>query len=71
MKIHITKAPNDPICTRVSVGGNPNLGYYCTYRGGIGSAIAALRVALEAMEATEKTGKEPAIDRRHKELGAS
>lgn len=49
-KVKIIKEQDDPICTRVSVGGRDNVGYYCVYRGNIGHAIACLEKAIEALK---------------------
>ena len=36
LNIKIIKEPDDPLCTRVSIGGSEEVGgYYCTYRGDI------------------------------------
>ena len=40
-KIKILKAPDDPICTRVSAGGREEIGYYLVYRG---TPVEALKV---------------------------
>lgn len=70
-EVKLTQAAPDPICTRVSIGGNTELGFYCVYRGSIGSAITATEAALDKMKATFHAGEEPSVDRRFKELGAS
>ncbi len=71
MKIKVMRAPADPICTRVSLGGSAQLGYYCTFRGSMEQSIAALRLALAEMENIKLSGQEVPVDRRYKELGAS
>jgi len=70
-KVSITKAPTDPICPRISVGGNPALGFYCTYRGTIDESLLALKAAVTAMEQLSASGKELSVNRNYKELGAS
>lgn len=49
-KIVIKKEPDDPLCTRVSAGGFPGVGYYLTYRGDEDEVIRILRLLLEALE---------------------
>jgi hypothetical protein len=72
--VYITRAPTDPVCPRVSVGGNAAMGYYCTFRGPALDCIAALRLALHAMEVAQAKNELNAlpVDRRHQEIrGAS
>lgn len=71
MMIYITRAPTDPICPRVSVGGNETIGYYCTFRGKAADCITVLREALKAMETAAPELDSLPVDRRYKELGAS
>lgn len=71
MKVLLKKAPTDPICARVSVGGNEAMGAYCTYRGNLDACIAVMEAALNEMKHARFTGDEPGVDRRFKELGAS
>jgi hypothetical protein len=51
IQVRITKKAADPICTRVSVGGNPADGIYCVYRGTKEEALVCLTAALEALKA--------------------
>jgi hypothetical protein len=52
IEVRIQKGADDPAgVSRVSVGGRPEIGYYCVYRGTREEAIAALQMALEAMTA--------------------
>lgn len=68
----MSKAPDDPVCPRVSMGGSKDIGgFYCTYRGEIGRCIEIAEAALDRMKMAQAMGKEPKIDRRFKELGAS
>ena len=71
MSVHITRAPADPVCPRISVGGNLNTGFYCTFRGSGADCIKALKEALHAMEVREPELDSLPVDRRYKELGAS
>lgn len=71
MSVYITRAPADPICPRISVGGNAALGFYCTFRGSGAECIKALKEALHAMEVREPELDSLKVDRRYKELGAS
>jgi hypothetical protein len=32
MKISFNRYPDDAMCMRVSIGGSPDIGYYCTLR---------------------------------------
>lgn len=52
-KIEVRKAPDDPACTRVSVGGNVKIGYYCTYHGTVDDSIDCLELALVALKAMQ------------------
>ncbi len=69
--VQISKAPSDPICARVSLGGLKDRGYYCTYRGSRDDAIEILKQSLAALIEHRDNGPEPKVDRRYKELGAS
>ncbi len=71
MSVHITRAPADPVCPRISVGGNEELGFYCTFRGAGPACIKALKEALNAMEVAEPALDALPVDHRYKELGAS
>lgn len=61
-------ASTDPICTRVSVGGNEEIGYYCVYRGSLKASITALQKALAEMQKVHASGTEPIIDPTFKRL---
>lgn len=57
-KIHIERKPTDFITTRLSLGGDPKIGYYCVYRGTIEDARKVLEVIsahIETMEELEVT----------------
>ena len=70
--VKIIKAPSDPICSRVSVGGGSIVpGVYCVYRGSRDQAISLLESAVAALKEARNAGPEPAINRSYKELGAS
>jgi hypothetical protein len=71
MKVKVTRGPSDPICTRVSIGGNHELGAYCVYRGSIEVAISVTEAALAELKLVKASGHEPKVDRNYKELGAS
>lgn len=71
MSVTITRAPADPVCPRISVGGNLEIGFYCTFRGKGSDCIKALREALHAMEAAKDKLDTLPPDQRYKELGAS
>lgn len=52
--VKILRGPTDPgVGTRISVGGDPEIGYYCTYRGSRMACIAALSRAMHALEAMD------------------
>lgn len=65
MPIDIIRAPTDPICTRVSVGGTQADGFYVVYRGTLDDSITCLRNALKGLEVTKATGSEPAINNHY------
>ncbi len=69
--VTVSRGPRDPICTRVSVGGNEEMGYYCTFRGSVNDSVDALRASLAVMEVMQRNGVDPEVDHRFKELGAS
>lgn len=71
IEVTITKAPTDPVATRVSVGGKPDIGFYCTFRGGMDESIAALEHAVHAMKALKASGVQPQVDHRYRQLGAN
>lgn len=71
MSVTITRAPADPICPRVSVGGNTTLGFYCVFRGPAADCTRALKEALHAMEVSEPKLESLPVDRKYKELGGS
>lgn len=71
MSVHITRAPADPVCPRISVGGNTDLGFYCTFRGPAKDCTRALKEALHAMEVAAEQIESLPVDQRYKELGGS
>lgn len=58
-KVVITKKPNDPLCTRVSIGGSDRLGHYFVYRGKLEEAIKVAEKALEAAKKQLELGEPP------------
>lgn len=44
--IVVTKQPDDPVCTRISIGGVADIGYYFTYRGDLNEAIRIVELTL-------------------------
>jgi hypothetical protein len=50
---------DDPICPRVSIGGNLDIGFYCTIRGTKEEAITAIEAALLALRETPELEIEP------------
>lgn len=71
MKVTITRAPSDPLCPRVSVGGNATLGFYCVFRGPANDCTLALKEAFHAMQVAGDNLDSLPVDRKYKELGAS
>lgn len=51
--VKLIKETTDPICTRLSLGGNDVIGYYCVFRGNRNDAIACLEEVLEAMRSDQ------------------
>jgi hypothetical protein len=70
MRIYISRAPSDPICARVSVGGNEKLGVYCVFRGSSQECIVALEEALKAMKTASDNLESLPVDRKYKDLGS-
>jgi hypothetical protein len=57
--VRIERAPDDPICARLSIGGVLGSGIYCTYRYGPGGGKVAelkelLRLVLESLPTEEQ-----------------
>ena len=50
MKIEIMKEADDPICTRASIGGTEEMGYYCVYRNEKEKVIKMLKEVIKEME---------------------
>ena len=48
--IKIIKEKDDPICTRVSIGGKEELGFYGVYRGEIEDAINCVEIVLKELK---------------------
>lgn len=71
MSVHISRGPTDPICPRVSVGGNSETGFYCVFRGPADDCIAALEQAIAAMRTRRPSLDTLPVDRKFKELGGS
>jgi hypothetical protein len=71
--VEIIKLPTDPVCTRVSAGGNEKFGYYCRYRGTREEAIRALEMALFGMKAARFAGvpELPVADQADPHIGRS
>jgi len=70
LEIRITKQPDDPHgILRISLGGIPEIGYYCVYRGTKEQVIDCLGKALIAMKAmasqlkTNEPDIEPDLDK--------
>jgi hypothetical protein len=49
--VTIQRKPNDPLCLRISIGGNEKVGgLYCVYRGTREEAVAAIEKVLLVMQ---------------------
>jgi len=35
VEVRVIKEEDDPICSRISMGGDPKIGYYLVYRGNL------------------------------------
>jgi hypothetical protein len=68
-KVKIIHAETDPACTtRISIGGDEEMGYYCTYRGPLHLCSAAIRrVAYELSQI--EPGKEPPVQHEIRRIG--
>lgn len=49
MEIKLIQKETDPICTRVSIGGKAEIGYYGVYRGGLDEAIECVEIVLKEL----------------------
>ncbi len=56
MKIKIIKEQDDPLCTRVSAGGNEDIGYYLVYRGEIEDVKTIMKELLMELSKGEQNG---------------
>ncbi len=50
MKIELIQKPTDPICTRASIGGSPEIGFYCIFRGDKPQVIECLEAILKGLK---------------------
>jgi hypothetical protein len=50
MLVKIIKQPDDPLCCRASIGGDPDIGYYLTFRGNREDVLKALKIVTNALE---------------------
>lgn len=48
--ITVRRLPDDPLCTRVSLGGTSQTGYYCLFRGNQKDVLTLLSLAATAMK---------------------
>jgi len=46
MEIKFIKEQDDPLCTRISAGGNEEIGYYCVYRGELEDVKRILNILI-------------------------
>jgi hypothetical protein len=42
--LKVQRLPDDPLCLRISIGGNEKLGYYCVFRGDQKEVIETLKL---------------------------
>jgi len=49
-EVKIIKEMDDPLCTRISAGGNEEMGHYIVYRGDISEVRTILRILLKELE---------------------
>ena len=50
MKAKLIKLQDDPIALRASIGGKPEIGFYCSYRGNRPDIITMLEKVLEDLK---------------------
>ena len=50
MNIKIIKEQDDPLCTRISAGGNEEIGYYLVHRGDIEDVRKILQILIERID---------------------
>ena len=50
MKTKVIKLQPDPIALRASIGGKPEIGWYCSYRGNRTDIITMLEIVLEDLK---------------------
>lgn len=48
--ITVVKQADDPLALRISCGGRPDVGYYCTYRGNLEECKLVMRVILQSLD---------------------
>lgn len=61
-EVKIVKKPDDPLCTRVSMGGTLEIGYYFVYRGSLADAAKILAACQEAVAKQIAQGEPPVED---------
>lgn len=69
--IKVIQGPADPVCSRVSLGGNEDVGYYAVYRGDLDACVVATEHALEAMKRLQQVPPpaRPKVDPKFKVIG--
>lgn len=55
--VSVRKLPNDPICLRVSIGGDEKTGYYLSYRGNESAVLTLLEKAFAAFVSSISVGE--------------
>ncbi len=70
-EITVRKAPDDPVCTRVSCGGNSKIGFYLTYRGTVDASIEAMERTLLVLKVMKAKGIEAPLDDKMRGIGES
>lgn len=55
--VKIIKQPDDPLAIRVSAGGRPDIGYYCSYRGDLEDCRMVLEIILDSIKSVQEADK--------------
>lgn len=58
-EVKVQRLSTDPFCTRVSIGGNRKIGFYCLYRGTREEAIEAVEKVLLVLQHMPEQPIEP------------
>jgi hypothetical protein len=71
INLKISRLPNDPLCLRASIGGDPKMGYYLLFRGDQKKVLEMLKATTLSLEAVCRAGEELEIEEDFPTIGPS